>query len=99
MKTYFSWVQTWIVFNCMHADVLPVLQEILLTLVEIKLAIREFGVPVVQQEEWLTAQQAMEFLYMEKRTFYRRRSEERGKWVMKRVGKKWVYLKSSLCEK
>jgi len=97
MKTYFSLVQTGIVFNCMYGDVLPVLQEILLTLVEIKLAIREFEGPAVQVDEWLTAQQAMEFLFVEERTFYRRKRE--GKWVVRRVGKRWVYLKSSLCEK
>jgi hypothetical protein len=47
-------------------------------------------------DEWLTARQAMEFLYMEERTFYRRKSEVQGKWVVRRVGKKWLYLKSSL---
>ncbi|WP_316838337.1 hypothetical protein [Pedobacter nutrimenti] len=96
MKTYFSWVQTWMEDNCMHSDILPVLQEILLTLVEIKVAIHKYDPPSGQQEEWLTAQQAMEFLYIEKRTFYRRRNEEQGKWVTKKVGKRLLYLKSSL---
>ena len=80
----------------MHADILPVLQEILLTLVEIKIAIHKYNLPGDQQEEWLTAQQAMEFLYMEKRTFYRRRREEQGNWITKKVGKRLLYLKSSL---
>jgi len=53
----------------------------------------EMGVLPVD-DEWLTARQAMEFLFMEERTFYRRKSE--GKWVVRRVGKKWLYLKSSL---
>ncbi len=52
------------------------------------------GSPV--EEEWLTARQAMEFLFMEERTFYRRKSEVKGKWVVRRVGRKWLYLKSSL---
>jgi len=80
----------------MHSDILPVLQEILLTLVEIKIAIHKYDPLWDQREEWLTAQQAMEFLYIEERTFYRRKQSEN--WITKKCGRKLLYLKSSLIQ-
>jgi len=80
----------------MHSDILPVLQEILLTLVEIKIAIHKYDPSRDQREEWLTAQQAMEFLYIEERTFYRRKQSE--SWITKKCGRKLLYLKSSLIQ-
>jgi len=108
MKTYFSWVQTCIVCNFMppppsDPDILEILLRLegkvdslenKVCLILIRVAPETGVLPV--EEEWLTARQAMEMLYMEKRTFYRRKKEVSGKWVAKRIGKKWLYLKSSL---
>ncbi|WEK20506.1 MAG: hypothetical protein P0Y49_05065 [Candidatus Pedobacter colombiensis] len=49
---------------------------------------------IPEEEVWLDNEEVMKLLFIERRTFYRRRSE--NLWVKKKIGGKWYYLKSSL---
>lgn len=43
---------------------------------------------------WLSPAKVMDLLFITKSTFYRRRDSE--KWMRKRNGRSWLYLKSSV---
>lgn len=52
---------------------------------------------IPEEEVWLTQKQVQEMLFIERRTFYRRRAE--CNWERKRIGGQWYYLKSSVLGK
>lgn len=74
-------------------DRLHAMQRELLLLMK-ALASKSNALEETDKEEWLNPAKVMDLLFITKSTFYRRRDTE--KWVRKRNGRSWLYLKRSV---
>lgn len=76
-------------------EVLLIQQELRTSQAELKAMMQLVGNPPdMRGDVWLTKEQVMKKLFIEKRTFYRKR--KKYNWVVRNEAGKLVYLESSL---
>ena len=76
-------------------EVLIIQQELRASQAELKAMMLSIGnPPEMRGDVWLTKEQVMKKLFIERRTFYRKK--KKFNWIAKNVAGKMVYLESSL---